>query len=248
MLAEFVQKILDLGTPHINKIGKLDYADKSLDLICPPQVGPVECSTLQGLVDLHEGELDDAKSEGDLLCHIVSPKIVELISRESDEFGRRRVWARAEYPKNCIPFQFGQWMSPEAFIIAAQAGFQRVLLEEDDGKLAQDLDYVLKVASGISAEHVQGSEDDGLAQRVAMKAGIHLKEETTLRPIVNLAPYRTFAEINQVLSRFVFRARIGEETIHLALFEGDGGRWCLAATEEIAKFLKYKLDGVPIIS
>lgn len=250
MLAEFVQKILSLGEPHLHEVGDgLEYSDKALHLIQPPAAEAVKCSTLQGLVDLFVGKLDDGDTVGDLLCHITSPTSVELVSRMSDAHGRRRVWARADYPSQCASFTFGKWMNPEEFIIAAQASFQRVKMEKDDGTFAQDLDYVLGIASKISAEQVQSHEDDGIAQRVATKSGVVLKSETVLRPLVDLAPYRTFAEIDQVLSRFVFRARIGNESVLLALFEGDGGRWRLAATDAILLWLaQSKLQVIPIIS
>jgi hypothetical protein len=246
MLAEFVTKILSLGAPNIHEVGELQYSDKELKLLLPPQVKSVDCSTLQGLVDLWAGELDDAQTHGDLLVHIVSPTEVHLLSRESDNFGRRRLWARADYPK-CTTFPFGAWLDPESFIIAAQQNFQRVKIESGDG-FAHDLDYVLSVASKITAEHAAENVDDGFAQRVAVKQGIALKAETILKPMVNLAPYRTFAEIDQVISQFVFRARINNGVAALALFEGDGGRWKIGATAAIKAWLEPKFGEVPIIA
>lgn len=247
MLAEFVTKILSLGTPNIHAIGELEYSDRELNLIYPPSPKTVECSTLQGLVDLRDGELDDAAAKGDLLVHITSPTSVSLISRMSDDHGRRRVWAQAKYPE-CKTFGFGSWMNPEAFIIAAQQSFQRVRIENEDGTFARDLDYVLGIASKISAEAVSENDDDGIAQRVSTRSGVVLKSETVLRPLVNLAPYRTFAEIDQVISRFVFRARVGEGSVNLALFEGDGGRWKLGAVAAIKEWLQPKFGGVSVIS
>lgn len=248
MLSEFVSKILSLGAPNIHTAGDLEYSDKMLNLIYPPGPKTVECRTLQGLVDLWAGELDDAASKGDLLAHITSPTTVELISRESDEYGRRRLWAEAKYP-GCKTFPFGSWLDPESFIIAAQQHFQRVKIENDDGSFAKDLDYVLQMASKISADAGTEYEDDGVTQRVAVRSGVTLKTTDTLRPIVTLAPVRTFAEIDQVLSTFVFRARVAGSAVNLALFEGDGGRWQLAAVAAIAAWLKPKFGNkVPVIS
>jgi hypothetical protein len=236
MLADFVNRILSLSQPNTPKFGDLDYTDKSLTLIVPPAPAAVLCSTLEGLVDLWAGELDDAKTKGDLLVHITSPTEVDLISRASDQFGRRRVWAKAKYPE-LKGFAFGTWLDPETFIISAQQHFQRVKVQADDGSYVKDLDYVLEIASHITAENAVANTDDGFAQRVAVKQGIALKSEVVLRPLVNLAPYRTFAEIDQVLSRFVFRARIEGSSPRLALYEGDGGRWKLAAVSAIAAWL-----------
>jgi hypothetical protein len=77
---------------------------------------------------------------------------------------------------------------------------------------------------------------------------VALKAEETLRPIVNLAPYRTFSEIDQVVSRFIFRAHADAEGAELALFEADGGRWRLAAVQAIATWLSGgKFGDSPIV-
>ncbi len=180
--------------------------------------------------------------------HIESPTAAALVARESDEYGRRQVFARATYPKDCTTFSFGQWLNPENFIIAAQAGFQRVKIQNDDGTFAKDLDYVLSIASKITADSTVQHDDDGIAQRVALKQGIQLRTDAALQPRVNLAPYRTFAEIDQVVSTFIFRARVQGDAITLALFEGDGGRWRLTAVAAIKAWLSSQITGSPIIS
>ncbi len=244
--SDSISKILTLATPNIHNVEALQYTDKPLTLIYPPSPKAVECSTLQGLVDLFIHDLDTVMPD-EVLVHITSPTTVELISKHADDHGRRRVWVEAAYP-GCESFKFGAWHNPESFLISAQQGFQRVKIENEDGSFALDLDYVLKVASKITAENATEHEDDGFAQRVAVKQGIALKAETILKPMVNLAPYRTFAEIDQVLSQFVFRARIGGESVQLALFEGDGGRWKLGAVAAIKAWLQPKFGDVPVIS
>lgn len=246
MIKEAIDRILGLAPPNIHAVGGLEYTDKSLNLIYPPEPTAVRCSTLQGFVDLFVNDLDEVKPES-VLVHITSPTSVGLISKDSDTHGRRREWVDAIYP-GCESFTFGTWFNPESFLIAAQQGFQRVKIENEDGSFKLDLDYVLRVASKITAENATDHEDDGFAQRVAVRQGIALKAETVLKPTVNLAPYRTFAEIDQPLSQFVFRARIGGESVQLALFEGDGGRWKLGAVAAIKAWLQPKFGDVPVIS
>jgi hypothetical protein len=122
------------------------------------------------------------------------------------------------------------------------------MIQSDDGSYAKDLDYVIRAASNIAAESGVTNADDGIAQRVEMRQGVVLKGETTLTPRVNLAPYRTFAEIDQVISTFIFRARPNGNAVTLALFEGDGGRWRLSATAAIKAWLSAQITGSPIIS
>lgn len=246
MIKEAIDRILQLAMPHFHEVGKLEYSDKNLSLITPPAPALVECSTLQGLVDLFLADLDNVKPE-DVLVQITSPTSVDLISKDSDDFGRRRVWVRCRYPET-KGFSFGAWLDPESFIIQAQQHFQRVKIENGDGSMAADLDYMLGIASKISADHTSENVDDGFTQRIAVKQGVSLKAETILKPVVNLAPYRTFAEIDQVISAFVFRARIDNGTVKLALFEGDGGRWKIAAAASILAWLEPKFASVPVIS
>lgn len=246
MIREAMDRVLGLAQPNYLDIGALKYTDKTLNLIYPPAAHPVECSTLQSLVDLFNEDLDEVNPDK-VFVHITSPTAVELISKNSDNHGRRRIWATAKYPE-CKTFGFGSWMDPENFIIAAQQHFQRVKVERDDGTFAKDLDYVLGVASKISAEHATDHEDDGFAQRVAVKQGVTLKGEQILKPMIQLAPYRTFVEIDQPLSQFVFRARVANGAVALALFEGDGGRWRLGAVSAIKAWLAPKFGDVPVIS
>lgn len=247
MIREAIDKVLSLATPNIHTVGELEYTDKRMDLITPPLVPAVECSTLQGLVDLYDGELDDAKSKGDLLVQIDSPTSVLLLSRQSDAYARRRLWAQADYPE-LEGFKFNTWHNTESFIISAQQHFQRVKIENEDGTFAKDLDYVLNIASKISAQNATEHTDDGFAQRVAVKQGVQLLTETILKPMIQLAPYRTFTEIDQVISQFVFRAKVADDKVLLALFDGDGGRWKLGAMAAIKRWLTPKFGDVPVIS
>lgn len=248
MIKEAIDKVLSLAVPSVLKFGDLQYSDKSLHLITPPAPTCIECSTLQGMVDLLSNDFEDVDL-AKVLLHITSPTTVELISKQSDEYGRRREWASATYPQ-VETFKFATWHKPESFVIALQQHFQRVKVETTEGGFAHDLDYVLGVASKITAEHASENTDDGFAQRVAVKQGIALKAETVLKPMVNLAPYRTFAEIDQVISQFVFRARYESESgsPQLALFEGDGGRWKLGAVAAIKTWLEEQKTTVPVIS
>jgi hypothetical protein len=247
MIRDAIDKILQLATPNQIKAGDKTFVDKDMHVLTPPMVAAVRCSTLQGLADLVTAKLEDVAPGAELLVQIESPTQVSLVSRKSDGFGRRQVFATAEYPKGCSTFPFGTFQGVEQFIIAVQQSFQRVAIESDSGAMLQDLDYVIATASSISAESKVNQDDDGIAQKVSVMSGLVLKTEKQLRPRVNLAPYRTFAEIDQVLSQFIFRAANNNGHITLALFEGDGGRWRLAAVAAIKSWLSTKLTGIAII-
>ena len=248
MIKEAIDKVLSLAAPNKVEFGGQTYYDRDLTMLKSPRPGMVSVSTLQGLADLYNSNLDGVNSGGEALVHITSPTTVEIVSKKSDEQGRRQIWAKSQYPTDIQKFSFGQWLNTENFIIGLQSCFQRTFIEKPDGKVVGDLDYVLKVASNVSAESKVTNADDGISQNIEMAKGIVLKEQATLKSRVQLAPFRTFSEIDQPVSMFVFRVREQNGSIHLALFEADGGRWRLDAVASIAKWLKAHFGKVPIIN
>lgn len=247
MITEAIEKILSLAPASEVDINGLKYSDRSLSVVSPPEIKVVGVTTLQGLVDLYTNDLDSVKG-AKVLVHVTGPTTVEIVSKDGDTFGRRHLWVKAQYPGEIQRFPFGSFLQPEQFIIQVQAGFQRVKVQADDGSMALDLDYVLKTVSAISAGATNTSEDDGISQTVNMKRGIVLKGTDTLKSRVNLAPFRTFPEVDQVISQFIFRAQGDEQNIKLALFEADGGRWRLDAVAEVVRWLSGKFGSTPIIS
>jgi hypothetical protein len=247
VIKEAIDRILSLSEPHTKDMGGITYTDKTMSPIVPPKAMGVTVNTLQGLADLYARDIDGVTT-GEALVHIVGPQTVALIAKKSDEYGRRQIWATAQYPSDIQRFQFGSWMNTENFIIGLQSCFQRTYIEKPDGKVIGDWEYVLKVASNVSAESKVTNSDDGISQNVEMAKGIVLKEQATLKSRVMLAPFRTFSEVDQPLSTFVFRVRESNGSIHLALFEADGGRWRLDAVAGIAKWLKGKFGTAPIIT
>lgn len=247
MIKEAIDRVIALAVPNISTHDDLEYSDKSLHLIAPPTNDAIHVNTLEGLVDLLDSKFDGL-DEKNVLVHVLNPTTVQIVSSASDKFGRRQLWAEAKYPPEIKTFQFGGFMGIENFIIGVQAGFQRVKIETASGEFTPDLDYVIKMASKITNEQVSTNDDDGISQKVAVRAGITLKESETIKPRVSLAPYRTFAEIDQVVSEFVFRARNQGGEIQLALYEADGGRWRTNAMNAIADWLDGKVGGAVIIS
>lgn len=246
MIKEAIEKILSLAAPNPVSFGGHTFYDKPLTKLMPPEADEVNVSTLQGLADLYDNDLDVIKKSS-VLVHITGPTTVEVISAGSDDYGRRHLWMDARYP-DVQKFQFNAWLNTENFIIGLQSCFQRTYVEKPTGEVIGDLEYVLKVASNISAESKVTNADDGISQTVDLSKGIVLKEQATLRSRVELAPFRTFAEIDQPLSTFVFRVREQNGSIHLALFEADGGKWKLNAVAALAKWLKEHFKEVPVIS
>lgn len=59
-----------------------------------------------------------------------------------------------------------------------------------------------------------------------------------LPPIIKLAPYRTFIEVEQPEGEFLLRLQKGPSA---ALFEADGGAWKIQARKNIKEYFLDKL-------
>jgi hypothetical protein len=75
-----------------------------------------------------------------------------------------------------------------------------------------------------------------------------LTEQAAPRPIVTLKPYRTFREVDQPASEFLFRMKAVDGKVPtLALFEADGGKWTIDAVDRIAEFFIERLEGIKVV-
>lgn len=244
--AEAMQKTLDLAKPELHEVEdvhgiKTIYSTKPLHQVkaaAPEEPSSVAVSTLSGLRDLIQAKLESLDFPSAFLIHVEDETTVALKARESDEFGRRITLVKAK-PVPYDRFKFGEWIDQEKFAIAVASLFADT---EDRG-------YVLSMASTLTNDASQTSEDDGFTQRVNVKAGMRMKESVTLKPKVSLAPYRTFPEIAQPISDFVFRAKCdGEGRPYLMLVEADGGRWKIDAIARIREAMAAYELSIPIIA
>ena len=84
--------------------------------------------------------------------------------------------------------------------------------------------------------------DDGVSQKATIKTGIASKGEVLVPNPVKLRPYRTFLEVEQPESAFVFRMRDDNGRVECALFGADGGAWKNAAMKSIKEYLMFELQ------
>lgn len=81
---------------------------------------------------------------------------------------------------------------------------------------------------------------------ITVKTGIASKGEAIVPNPVHLRPYRTFLEVDQPESDFVFRMKQDKyDGIQCAVFEADGGAWKMEATHSIKEYLKTELADMP---
>lgn len=101
-----------------------------------------------------------------------------------------------------------------------------------------DREYTIDLLSMISTGAKVTYNDTGVATNVVVSKGVVLQENTQIRPVVELRPYRTFQEVEQPLGRFLIR--IDERGITFT--EADGGMWKLTARQTVAAWLTEQLQ------
>ena len=101
-----------------------------------------------------------------------------------------------------------------------------------------DRDYTLRLLSQITTGAKVTYNDIGVATTIVTSKGVSLQENSQIRPLVRLRPYRTFQEITQPEGLFLIR--INERGISFT--EADGGMWKLEARKTIAKYLEDGLE------
>lgn len=227
MIKSALEYLVKLGQVKTLEINGQVYSTDSLYHVSSPKVNPMKVNTLNGLIDYIKSDFDKEYFRGNLI-HVASYDEVRLISNILYDAGREGyIVADALQPE----FSFGRFYGIENFIIAMQSCFIR---NEDASK-------ILKVVGNIKEENIRQLGDDGVTQSVTAKAGIATVAEVPVPNPVALAPYRTFIEIEQPESSFVFRMRSGDQGPECALFEADGGAWRLEAMKRIKEYLETEL-------
>ncbi len=108
----------------------------------------------------------------------------------------------------------------------------------------QDL---LKFVSNISQDSSVIQGDNGVSQQITARKGISLSYNAKMPNPVTLRPYRTFPEVEQPASSFVFRAQGDGNGVALALFEADGKAWKHQAIVSIRDYFLAALEGFDVI-
>lgn len=121
-----------------------------------------------------------------------------------------------------------RWSFDEAQI-KLRSMFQRAA----DGKI-NDVDYILNLLSHMSVDQSIKSDDNGVTQTVQVRKGVSFVENQRVNPIVRLSPYRTFPEVEQPESEFVFRVY---DDRSISLTAADGGMWKMNARDAVRKYL-----------
>lgn len=233
MLKEFVEKILSLGATEKFIFGDREYTSKTIVPVKPPLSDALEVHTLTGIKDYLVGN-PDALDTDSIIVQVTNHLSVEVFSSLGVPWMDRHDHITAKINPKVFPF--GNFLSTEEMIIALQTYFVQT---ETAAKL-------MKVVGNIADDTSVRTLDDGISQEVTAKAGIARLADVHLPNPIVLQPYRTFLEVEQPESKFIFRMRKKEGSLPVcALFEADGGNWQLEAIKRVRDWLRVNLpEGV----
>jgi hypothetical protein len=222
MIKEAIQYIVKLGNTRLETVNGQAFSTQPLHVIEQPTPAAIKVNSLSGLVEYLKSEFDGNEK---LMVHVTSPVDVSAFSILDNDCGRKGfIAAKALLPQ----FSFDRFHDTEEFNIKLQSAFVQ----------NEDRDIMLKVVGNIKEEAVNTIGDDGVSQSVVAKTGVATVSQVKVPNPVQLAPYRTFVEVEQPTSDFIFRMQSGPRA---ALFEADGGAWKLEAMKNIQNYLVDKL-------
>lgn len=107
-----------------------------------------------------------------------------------------------------------------------------------------DLELIMKVAGNVERKNNQSYSDDGVSQVATMTVGVAAKADVIVPNPVTLIPYRTFQEVEQPASKFVFRIGDKDEPSFM-IVEAENGIWKTEAVLNIKKYFADALMNMP---
>jgi hypothetical protein len=241
MIKDAIKYIMELSTPEIilGKDGN-EYTNKPMIPLREKDIfvddsNSIKASTLTGVVDYIVNALDKGSlNYEELIVSVVSPTLV-TVSTPINKSGERNflVKANAIVPKlkeSSFLNLNNSWLNTEEFIIYLMTNFVP----------NEDLELLLKFAGNVVQKSVSEYGDDGVSQKATLKTGVASRNDAIIPNPVSLTPYRTFSEIKQPESKFVFRMKNAEQGILCALFSDGDAKWRNEAISSIRKWLQVQ--------
>lgn len=222
---EALEYLVGLGQNEFQRFtaaNGLEYTTQGITRVIAPTPNAIGASTLTSLVDYIKGNTDQL---GKIIIQVKSPTEVYLMSElKEDKHRENYMSCNAIVPR----IAFDSFIDTERFNVMLQSNFVK----------NNAVEQLLIVTGKIRDEAVKETGDDGISQTVTVKTGVASVGAIVVPNPVNLAPYRTFPEIVQPESKFIFRMQKGPLA---AIIEADGGAWRNEAMDSIKVFLKTEL-------
>ena len=240
-LRDAIQLLLDVGEdmakPEVLEIAGKTYCTKNLQRYDIEEMAvPLTACSLTSLLDYLAERSEELRES--MIVHVESPTKVRLLSGLIKERRREELFCVETYPNG---FQFDRYYNQEDFVINMQTAFRQT----DETKL------ILAVAGNVENKTVSNYGDDGTSQKATISRGIAGKADVEVPNPVRLQPYRTFLEVEQPESKFVFRISEDRDGVPMfKLVEADGGLWKYDAVNAIKEYLRDNIkdhDHIAII-
>lgn len=235
-IKEAIEYITELAVkadePKTIKINDRTYCTKNLRRYdAADKAEPIRATTLTSLVDYIKESRDELRDR--MIIQVVSATNVLLYSGLLPERDRETLFeVNALLPR----FEYGREYDQESFLISIQACFAP----------SEERETVAMVASNIVNTQEATYSDDGISQQVVLKTGVTKKENAIAPNPVKLIPYRTFLEVEQPESEFIFRISEGRGGAPVfKLVAADGGRWESQAVDNVKNYLMEALADIP---
>lgn len=191
----------------------------------------IEAGSLRALTDYIEK--CSREFAGPMVVHVEGPKTVRLVSALDADRKREPLFVSKA---SVSEFLFDRWYDQENFVINMQAGFVPT----------EDMKNILKVAGNIEAKTTANYGDDGTSQKTTINSGIASKEDVIVPNPCLLQPYRTFQEVEQPASMFVFRISDKDNGAPaFKLVEADNSIWKCEAVQNIKDYILRALAEMP---
>lgn len=230
MIKEALQYIVGLSDIKTIEHNYEVYADRHLHRV-PNEIDCLDLlgvNTLSGFMDYvasNEGHAAEC-TDDPVYIQIVSPTEVRMVSvLNADNKRSTYIKATAVLPEQ----HFGHVLDQERFLIWLRTSFV-------DTENRQDM---IQFCGCVTGNDVVNLDDDGISQKVSVSTFVGTKDAIAPTDPL-LCPYRTFVDIEQPESQFVFRSQKLDLGVGFVLYEAYGGAWKTVAMDTIRKYiLKY---------
>ena len=230
MLKAAIEKIIEVSGPKIvtdNAGAMYSVSNGGIEEIRPEldYVDPISLNSLDALVQMVKTEA--TAHEDRIYLSVRDHLTVSCFGHPHDDLRQKRIVYYEAQAKD-VPGWDSQTKLPfDQAAVALQTRFQE----------SADRTYTLTLLSQITTGAKITYNDIGVATTVVTSKGVSLQQNSTIRPLVKLRPYRTFQEVEQPEGLFLIR--IDERGITFT--EADGGMWKLAARQTIKAYLSEAL-------
>lgn len=215
--------------PEVLQIGGKTYCTKRLERYGKPEYAKaIQANTLTSVSSYIVGKKEELRKS--MVLHVESPSRVSLYSGLTEDRERETLFIANAVVNE---FEFDSWYDQERFLIELQANFEH----------KHDLEQIMLVAGNIQSGTTANYSDDGISQKTTVKSGIASNADVIVPNPVRLRPYRTFMDVSQPESPYVFRIKDTDKGPMFKLVEADGGLWKLDAMKSIKDFLDLMLAG-----